>query len=297
MTMLTMRAASTPSRRPVSNPLENEPKSTAICTPCDALGTLGGANRSVHPDHRSSALELGTKVALSRADTSSRYCNSARVRPRRHVTPQGRRSVGVRACEPGQRAPGATAFVARRPASVGRASPHRPAAARPERIPGPAHPRRPPPRAGRRSSPRSPVPSAWRRWRRSLSSRNDLPDPSTLGSLTFAQPTVIYDRTGTGRARDVPAREAPRRRATTKCPTSSSTRPPRPRTARSGRTAATTRRPSCRPPPSMPTVRATAARRRSRSSSSGPGCSPTARRPPAPIATCARRRRSSSRRA
>ena len=25
---------------------------------------------------------------------------------------------------------------------------------------------------------------------------NDLPDPSTLGSLTFNQPTVVYDRTG-----------------------------------------------------------------------------------------------------
>ncbi len=25
---------------------------------------------------------------------------------------------------------------------------------------------------------------------------DDLPDPSTLGSLTFSQPTIIYDRTG-----------------------------------------------------------------------------------------------------
>ena len=35
-----------------------------------------------------------------------------------------------------------------------------------------------------------------RRERRRRVLSNDLPDPSTLGSLTFAQPTVVYDRTG-----------------------------------------------------------------------------------------------------
>ena len=43
----------------------------------------------------------------------------------------------------------------------------------------------------------------------------DLPDPSTLNTLTYAQPTVVYDRTGQVQLGGLPAGARPRRRRST----------------------------------------------------------------------------------
>ena len=80
-----------------------------------------------------------------------------------------------------------------------------------------------------------------------------LPDPTNLGALTFAQPTIVYDRTGKIQLGRVPARAAPGRRVSTRSRSSSSTRRRPPRTGRSGRTAASTPpRSSARSPTTPP---------------------------------------------
>ena len=81
MTMLTIRAASTPSRRPVSRPLVNEPKSTVILV-------------SVGRRHRGGPIGVSRMVARL-----VRVRSSALESPRQGGLtgdPDGTRSAGVR---------------------------------------------------------------------------------------------------------------------------------------------------------------------------------------------------------
>ena len=102
----------------------------------------------------------------------------------------------------------------------------------------------------------------------------DLPDPSQLESLTFAQPTILYDRDGEvelGRFQTVERRVVAYDDVPRLVLDATTTR----RTARSGRTPASTRRRSCPRSPRTRAGKASAAHRRSPSSWSARGCSPT----------------------
>ena len=122
----------------------------------------------------------------------------------------------------------------------------------------------------------------------------DLPDPSALSTLSFDQPTIVYDRTGKVRARPLPARARRvvdyRRRPAARPRRDDDRRGPDVLGQRRLRRRGDRRRRG------RDASRATgAAPRRSPSSSSGPGCCRPTSSTPAPTCTCARPRSSSSR--
>ena len=102
----------------------------------------------------------------------------------------------------------------------------------------------------------------------------DLPDPEDLRELSFDQPTIVYDRYRQDRARPVPAEQRTGRRLSTTSRRSCWTRRPPRRTARSGRTRASTPGDG-RAPRSKRSTATGAAPRRSPSSSCARGCCPT----------------------
>ena len=167
-------------------------------------------------------------------------CNAERRTGRPSATSGGRRSRGVL---PGR----ATRSLGMRVVSVRRGVAPRPS----PRSAGASFASGPSPdrlAAPRRLSPRPGRGGRHRRWQRRArrDRRRQRPlerpaGPSTLNALTFNQPTVVYDRTGTV---VLGTFQQERRRvvASTRSPGSSSTPRPRPRTARSGRTPVSTRR-------------------------------------------------------
>ena len=68
----------------------------------------------------------------------------------------------------------------------------------------------------------------------------DLPDPEALSTLSFDEPTLVYDRTGKVELGRFQRERTPGRRLSPRSRRSSSMRRPRPRTGRSGTTRAST---------------------------------------------------------
>ena len=136
----------------------------------------------------------------------SRFCKRRPIGPRRAVTACRRSCRGGRPTpgpiDPARRAPRSertARSVAAAPDAVGCAGAPRPAAAggggssRPEPPPGVLVATLACSSSARCSSPASP--SSGRSPRSRVLS-DGLPDPTNLGALTFAQPTIVYDRTG-----------------------------------------------------------------------------------------------------